>query len=328
MDFLNKLTLDRARATNLGHRMIAVSNDFASRILECYRQQGYDQIRGLHGALFRNLELDGTRLTTLAARAGITHRAMAKIVDDVERLGFLSRATDPVDRRATLIQFTDKGLRLLKDSSAIIEQIYADYSAIAGAEVVQHLEHRLYSFLSILGVVIVHGGQQALHSPRPAVLHKGSSIYLSHNVGRYLQLASDDYQYRCSLSMARRGHPGVRFDHLAVLTHLSLDGMNLTDLADSAAISPQAMGKQARTVQKLGYVTIATSASDRRVRFVSFTQWGLDFLRALLASFEEIDREYAEVVGKRKIQLLHSSLARLVTALNLEVPVRSINSVS
>ncbi|WP_157976574.1 MarR family winged helix-turn-helix transcriptional regulator [Parahaliea mediterranea] len=320
---MTQQALDRARADNLGHRLVALAGDFSERILARYRAQGYDTIRPVHGALLRNLELEGTRLTTLAARAGITHRAMAKIVDDVAGLGFVARRPDPDDRRASRVHFTARGIRLLRDSSDIIEHIYAGYSALVGAAPLEQLENRLYHFLQGLDIEVIHSGQQALHPVRPENLRDASGAYLSHNLGRYLQLAGQDYHRRCARAMEARGHPGIRFDHLALLTHLRLDGMNLSELAEGAGISLQAMGKQVRAVHRMGYISLREGAADRRVREVRFSPRGHAFLDDLLATFDELDAFYAAQAGPRRLQWLQASLARLIGALGLAVPARS-----
>lgn len=320
---LTQATLEAARRENLGHRMIALANDFADRILCQYRRRGYVAIRPAHGTLLRNLELGGNRLTTLAGRAGVTRRAMAKIVDDVVAQGYVTRVPDPADRRATLICFSEAGLGLLRDSSDIIEHIYGEYSAAAGAAALARLENRLYDFLRQLRVEITASGQQAIHSTRPGRLPDRADTYLSHNLGRYLQLAGDDYHRRCTAIMARHGHRGVRFDHLAVLSHLGLDGMTLSALALSAGISLQAMGKQVRAVQRLGYVSLQVDAADRRARRVAFTPAGLAFIDHLLRAFDEIDCDYRRQVGARRLEALQGSLSWVIDALGLPVPART-----
>ena len=56
-----------------------------------------------------HIPASGIRLTELAARAGMTKQAMAELVAEIERRGYIRRTTDPADRRAKIIEFTDEG---------------------------------------------------------------------------------------------------------------------------------------------------------------------------------------------------------------------------
>jgi DNA-binding MarR family transcriptional regulator len=53
----------------------------------------------------------GTRLTELAARAGVTKQAMMQMVDELQAAGYLRRTPDPLDARAKTVRLTAKGLR-------------------------------------------------------------------------------------------------------------------------------------------------------------------------------------------------------------------------
>ncbi|MFO7550345.1 MAG: MarR family transcriptional regulator [Haliea sp.] len=320
---VSQAALDRARRDNLGHRLVALADDFSGKVLAAYHRHGYTDIRPVHGSVLRNLELSGTRLTVLAARAGITHRAMAKLVANVEAMGLIQQRPDPKDARARLISYTPEGLQLLQQSSAIIEGIYRVYSRIMGAEALQALELRLYEFLTALDIEITVSGQQALHSVRPEKPRNNRKTYVSHNIGRYLQLLGDDYHRRCAAIMETAGHTGVRIDHLAVVSHLSLTGMNLSQLSESAGISLQATGKQVTSLQRLGYVTVTVDSRDKRVRQVAFSTQGHAFIAALLAAFANIETDYRSIVGRRKLQDLQESLAHAAHALGLSVPLSS-----
>lgn len=321
MALFTQLNLDKARADNLGHQMVALSNDFSRRILSHYQQQGYGDIRPVHGALLRNLELAGNRLTTLAERAEVTHRAMTKIVADVEQLGYVERTPDPEDGRALVIRFTPAGRKLLDVSGTITEHVYSEYSSVAGPKTIASLETGLYKFLCAMDVQIRASGLQSLHSTRPAALQSDSTVYLSHNLGRYLQLAGDNYHTRCADLMAQRGHPGVRVDYVACLSHLSLEGMRLTELASSAGITLQAMGKQVKALEALDYVKVTADDKDMRVRRINFTPHGLVFIEALIAAFGALDKDYREIVGGKTMHDLQSSLVQVLTALEIEVPI-------
>jgi len=86
-----------------------------------------------------HLQLDpgGTRLTELAARAGITHQSMSELVSVLERRGYLERRADPVDGRARIVCLTDKAkqmLRLALKEGAVIEADWDQRLADAGLQ--------------------------------------------------------------------------------------------------------------------------------------------------------------------------------------------------
>jgi DNA-binding MarR family transcriptional regulator len=87
---------------------------------------GYPNSPPGYHLVFENIDPEGTRLTVLAARAGVTHQAISQIVDELERRRFVERSTDPSDGRARLVHLTEEGRRLvrtaLREISAIEEK--------------------------------------------------------------------------------------------------------------------------------------------------------------------------------------------------------------
>ena len=76
--------------------------------------------------VFENIDPGGTRLTTLAARAGMTHQSMGEVVDALRERGYVERRPDPSDGRARLVCLTEEGSRLarraLREIAAIEDQ--------------------------------------------------------------------------------------------------------------------------------------------------------------------------------------------------------------
>lgn len=70
-------------------------------------------LRASHTQVFESLDPDGTRLTTLAERARMSHQAMGEMVDELTRHGYLERVPDPADGRARLIRPTKRGQAVL-----------------------------------------------------------------------------------------------------------------------------------------------------------------------------------------------------------------------
>jgi DNA-binding MarR family transcriptional regulator len=86
---------------------------------------GYHDITAAHQSVFENIDRDGTRLTTLAERSGITHQSMGELVQALERAGYLHRRPDPTDRRARLIHLTEKGSDLVRHAITHSNEIEA-----------------------------------------------------------------------------------------------------------------------------------------------------------------------------------------------------------
>jgi DNA-binding MarR family transcriptional regulator len=82
---------------------------FEARVLELMAQAGHAQTRLPHINLTRHLDLEGTRITVLAQRAHMTNAAMTELIDQCEALGLVVRLSDPADRRARIVNFTDVG---------------------------------------------------------------------------------------------------------------------------------------------------------------------------------------------------------------------------
>ena len=94
-------------------------------------EEGFPEIRPGHGRVFRFIEPDGSKLTDIAERAGLTKQAMGELVTDLEDLGHVERCACPEDGRAKIISLTDRG----RTSVAAAERIFADIEARWAREV-------------------------------------------------------------------------------------------------------------------------------------------------------------------------------------------------
>jgi DNA-binding MarR family transcriptional regulator len=95
-------------------------------------QHGFDDLRPRHGAVLAYLDEDGIRLGDLARIAGRNKQTIAAIVDELEQLGYVYRATDPADRRAKLIMPTERGREVIQVSDDILADIEAHYAEQLG----------------------------------------------------------------------------------------------------------------------------------------------------------------------------------------------------
>jgi DNA-binding MarR family transcriptional regulator len=96
--------------------------------------QGFADLRPRHGAVLAVLDEDGLRQSDLTRLSGRTKQTIGAIVDELEKLGYLTRVPDPSDRRARLVVPTDRGRRWMELSDAIVADIERRHAAEVGAE--------------------------------------------------------------------------------------------------------------------------------------------------------------------------------------------------
>ena len=102
------------RRDNVGRAIFGATRVIEGHVLKVLCEEGFSNIRMVHLNLYRNLELDGTRLTVLASRANMTKQGMQELVDRAEELGYVERRPDPHDRRAKVVVFSKRGIKLLE----------------------------------------------------------------------------------------------------------------------------------------------------------------------------------------------------------------------
>ena len=126
--------LQELRGRHVGRLLLRASRAFNARATEKLRARGYGGLTLAHLALLPHLDAEGTRVTTLAERAGMTKQGMGQLVRDLERRGYAERAPDPTDRRAALVRFSEAGRHLLADAVAVTGELEAEYAAVLGEQ--------------------------------------------------------------------------------------------------------------------------------------------------------------------------------------------------
>ena len=128
------------------------------------------------------------------------------------------------------------------------------------------------------------------------------------HLGRWLGHAMRRFDERVLQLMAR--NPGVPLAlanlaardqisaaHIHITRHLALQGSRLTELAEAAGMSKQAMGKLVDQCEAWGLVTREGDPLDARARRVVFTSVGLAWLQAFRDAVLQAEAEFREAVG-------------------------------
>ena len=115
--------------------------------LERIAARGYDDVSLRDTNLLANLDTDGTIITALARRAGVTRQAASQQVAALERAGYVERRASDADGRAAVIYQTAQGRALLDDALDIVDDLEAGYAAHLGAARLATLKKLLVTLL-------------------------------------------------------------------------------------------------------------------------------------------------------------------------------------
>ena len=129
----------------------------------------------------------------------------------------------------------------------------------------------------------VHLGRLLGHAMRrfdARVLH-----LMAHNVD--VPLALSNLAARAQVSAA----------HIHITRHLSLQGSRLSELAESAGMTKQAMGDLVTQCEAWGLVQRTPDPQDARARRIVFTETGLAWLRAFEQAVAQTEAEFKQEVG-------------------------------
>jgi DNA-binding MarR family transcriptional regulator len=137
---------DAWRQTHLGRLLGHAMRRFDARVLELMAHDvevplalsnlaARAQVSAAHIHITRHLAREGSRLTDLADRAGMTKQAMGALVDQCEAWGLVTRGPDPLDARARRVRFTGDGLAWLDAFRSAVTQAEREFRDSVGHDV-------------------------------------------------------------------------------------------------------------------------------------------------------------------------------------------------
>lgn len=101
-----------------------------------------------------------------------------------------------------------------------------------------------------------------------------------------------------------------------ILSNLDTQGTRIGVLATRAGVTRQAAGQLVAEIERCGYVERRPSDEDARATVVRFTARGRKLLATVFDLVEEIEGEFAAILGAREFEALRANLARLADAVD------------
>lgn len=141
---------------------------------------------------------------------------------------------------------------------------------------------------------------------------------LSGSFARVLRELAQDCDRRILQAVQARGHPDLRPAHRVVFSNLGLGRARVTELAERARVTQQAMGKTLKELENLGYIERAVDGSDRRARAIRLTDRGVQVVEEAIEADAETQAFYAEKAGSDTLEQLDQLLREVAVKLELD----------
>ena len=143
--------LEEKKAASLGQLLLKCGRLLNEQAVARIRARTGMQLRPAHTALFPHIDLEGTRLTDLANRLGISKQAVGPLVAELVEMGALEQVPDPTDGRAKLVRFPAHGDRnSLFAGLAVLEEFEDELAVREDVATVRGLHTGLTALLRML----------------------------------------------------------------------------------------------------------------------------------------------------------------------------------
>lgn len=141
---------------------------------------------------------------------------------------------------------------------------------------------------------------------------------LSNNLVRLLIEFSKDFERRTLKALQDRGHTDIRPSHSVLFSNLGLGAVRVTELAERAQVTQQAMGKMLKEVERNGYIERGVDKKDKRAKEIRLTQKGVDMVGVSMEVVDEVRQYYSQKIGAKELDHLEYTLREAVNKLDLE----------
>jgi DNA-binding MarR family transcriptional regulator len=297
---------------NFSRHLLGVARYLQTSMMNTLQEQcGHEHLR-LGFAPYITLIGEGDkRLTELAKILGVSRQACNQAAKQVEAAGYIERTADPKDGRAKQVTLSSKGIKLRKDGVHIVAQLDNRFSEIVGAAAAADMSKSLHKIFRHLEL----GLSPQDNAPNAHVVMGG----LMPRIADYILIRLMDLT-------REKGHPALKLCFGQVLTLMGPAGGRIQQIAAIHDVSKQAISAIATELEELGYLQRQADPADARQVLLHFTARGEQLIADSVSSVDELEAEFAAIVGQTAIKRMNTTLQNLYQGLQLEQEVFEENS--
>jgi DNA-binding MarR family transcriptional regulator len=136
-------------------------------------------------------------------------------------------------------------------------------------------------------------------------------------IGSLLSAAAAELERRVLDGYHAAGFTDIRAVHSNILRLLPPEGCRVTELAERAYSSKQAIGYLVEYLEDHGYLERVADPNDRRAQIVRRTERGWEVNRTAWRLVQQVQTEWAQQLGQERMESMIESLRMLVQLLGI-----------
>ena len=289
---------------NFSRHLLGVARYLQTSMMDTLQAQcGHENLRLGFSPYITLIGEQDRRLTDLATALMISRQACNQAVKQIEAAGYITRTADSRDGRAIQLSLSARGIKLRRDGIRIVTRLDGKFSDIVGS-------HAIADTSAALGKIYRHlelGPTRERSAPTPGV-----------GMGALLPGLADYILQRLMQLTQEKGHPGLKLSFGQVLTLIGPSGGRIQQIAAIQDVSKQAISAIATELEALGYLRRDPDPLDARQIVLMFTARGERLIADSVASVEELEGEFAAIIGPAALERMETTLYELYRGLRLE----------
>lgn len=136
-------------------------------------------------------------------------------------------------------------------------------------------------------------------------------------IGALLKIPFEVLTRKMQAKFAEAGFSDIRPSHLPVFQILPPEGCRVSELAERAWMTKQSMGYLVDSLEERGYVERSPDPEDGRAEIIRRTARGWDFNRTARRLVQGIQDEWAEQLGRGRMEELIKLLTDLANVIGV-----------
>ncbi len=132
-----------------------------------------------------------------------------------------------------------------------------------------------------------------------------------HSLARLTLQINRQFSAMAAQRYAARGYAGLTPVHTFLMANLDITGTRIVTVAERMKTTKQFAGRLVQELEGRGYLETQPDSTDRRATIVKATQQGWQFFKDACDVKNEIEAEYANLVGSEQMSMVEAALEKL-----------------